>query len=324
MAAKAKKVAEVARDEVARLRMERKALEEAVARRGAELEAIRQTTAQEVERRRDAELQRAVEAAARQKAEEAAREVAVERARREVAEADARKAVQAVAEATEREAETRRTEREDELSQAREKRRERLTRWTRQVGNVAASIGIVGLAIFGADRVFRWPEGVGNVPTAAVPGVSTTRSAEAHPSEGLSGRVDSFGAAAWGSGAAGAPLVVMPPDFEASVPGVADPEIVLSEGDSRLSLLDALADSADGAMESFRALVSGFESGAADCDDLKTAYVEMDRRWVAYAVNGVSRLDGGLDEDRGERHRNLTRGMQRIKLAYEVTGCPLP
>ena len=325
MAGKAKQVAEVARQEVARLRVERKALEQAVARRGAELAAVRQTTAQEVERRRDAELQRAVESAARQKAEEAAMQVSVRRARREVAEADR----QTAAEAAEQEAEARRVAEEDELEAARQRRRQRWTDGARRTGNVAASIGIVALAVFGADRIFQVPDGASRVPAAAVTAVPVAQPAEAKPAG--ESRGDSTNSSALieipGLNQAesdGTLPVVLAPDFEAAVPGVEEPEVVPAGVDPRLLDLDALADSADGALVFFRSLAVAFETGAKGCDDLKAAYIEVDSRWVAYVVGGVSRMDADLDAERTNRHKDLTRDMQRVELSYEVSGCPVP
>ena len=118
--------------------------------------------------------------------------------------------------------------------------------------------------------------------------------------------------------------VVLAPDFEAAVPGVEEPEVVPAGVDPRLLDLDALADSADGAMIFFRSLAEAFETGAKGCDDLKAAYVEVDSRWVAYVVGGVSRADAVLDTERTQRHEDLTRDMQRVELSYEVSGCPVP
>ncbi|MFC1530988.1 hypothetical protein ACFL5T_01910, partial [Gemmatimonadota bacterium] len=331
MAGKARKVAQVAREEVARLRMERKALEQAVARRGAELAAVRQSTAQEVERRRDAELQRAVETAARLEAERAAQQVSVDRARQEVAEADANKAAAAAAEATEREAEARRTAEEDELEAVRKRRRERWTNGARRTGNVAASIGIVAVAVFGADRIFQLPDSTSQVPAAAVRTVPVAQPAEAKPPEEVpadsleTGPVDESLELEQDLLEADATLpVVLAPDFESGVPGVEEPDVVPSGVDPRLLDLDALADSADGAMVFFRSLAVAFETGAKGCGELKSAYVEVDSRWVAYVVNGVSRMDSSLDAGRTTRHKDLTREKQRVEMSYEVSGCPVP
>jgi hypothetical protein len=118
--------------------------------------------------------------------------------------------------------------------------------------------------------------------------------------------------------------IVLAPDFEAAVPGVEEPAVVPAGVDPRLLDLDALADSADGAMVFFRSLAVAFETGAKGCDDLKAAYVEVDSRWVAYVVGGVSRADALLDVKRTKRHKDLTRDMQRVELSYEVSGCPVP
>jgi hypothetical protein len=315
MAAKARQVAEVARQEVARLRMERKALEQTVARRSAELKAIRQTTAQEVERRRDAELQRAVEATARQKAEETAQQVSVERARREVADADARRAGKVAADAAEsaeESAEARRAEEEDEIAVARERRRSKWTDRARQAGNVAASIGIVAVALFGADRIFQLPDTVSRVPTVPV------QPAEARPP------VEAIADSLTADPEAAALPVVLPPDFASGVPGVEDPELVPAGIDPRIFVLDALADSADGAMIHFHSLAEAFAEGAKGCDELKEAYVQVDSRWLAYVVTGISRMETDLDEERATRHEDLSRDMQRVEVSYEVTGCPIP
>ena len=45
---------------------------------------------------------------------------------------------------------------------------------------------------------------------------------------------------------------------------------------------------------------------------------------MAYVINGVSRMEAELDEERTTRHRSLSRDMQRVELTYEVTGCPIP
>ncbi len=100
--------------------------------------------------------------------------------------------------------------------------------------------------------------------------------------------------------------------------------MVPAEVDPRLLALDALADSADGAMVFFRSLAAAFETGDKGCDDLKAAYIDVDSRWVAYVVNGVSRMDTHLDAQRTTRHSDLTRDKQRIEITYEVTGCPVP
>jgi hypothetical protein len=121
-----------------------------------------------------------------------------------------------------------------------------------------------------------------------------------------------------------APLVVLPPDFEVRVPGVEHPEVVPAGVDPRIYRLDVLADSADGAMVYFRSLAAAFQAGTRGCDDLKAAYIDLDSRWVAYVVGGISRMESALDEERTARHASLRRDKQRIELAYEVTGCPVP
>ena len=120
------------------------------------------------------------------------------------------------------------------------------------------------------------------------------------------------------------PLVVLAPDFESSVPVVRDLEVVPAGVDPRIFVLDALADSADGAMIYFGSLAAAFESGVKGCDELQTAYVDVDSLWVAYVVNGVSPMDVDLDEERSSRHDDLSHDKQRIELTYEVTGCPIP
>ena len=186
---------------------------------------------------------------------------------------------------------------------------------------MAASIGIVAVAVFGADRIFRVPDGASRIPAAAVRTVPVAQPAEARPTE--ASRMDSM-TAGDGRESDGTLPVVLAPDFEAAVPGVEEPEVVPAGVDPRLLDLDALADSADGAMVFFRSLAEAFEAGANGCDDLKAAYVEVDSRWVAYVVGGVSRADALLDSERTERHEDLTRDMQRVELSYEVSGCPVP
>jgi hypothetical protein len=250
----------------------------------------------------------------------------VERARREVAEADAIRAAEAAAEAAELEAEARRTEEEDELQAARKRRRERWTNGARRSGNVAASVGIVALAVFGADRIFQLPDAASRVPSPAVP---VPQPAEARPPEATSDDSTVIDVTA-GSPERDPlepgtrPLVVLGPDFESGVPGVVDPEVVPAGVDPRIFALDALADSADGAMVYFGSMAAAFEAGAKGCEELKAAYVEVDSRWAAYVVNGVSRMEADLDEERSERHRALSRAAQRIEVSYEVTGCPIP
>ena len=120
------------------------------------------------------------------------------------------------------------------------------------------------------------------------------------------------------------PPVVLAPDVDLSVPVIEDPEILPEQFDSRLDLLDALADSADGAMTVFQSLARDFEEGTLSCETLQRAYIAVDSRWLSYVVNGVSRLDGELGGERADRHETLTADMQRVEITYEVTGCPLP
>jgi hypothetical protein len=187
------------------------------------------------------------------------------------------------------------------------------------------------VAVFGADRIFQLPDSTSQVPAAAVRTVPVAQPAEAKPPEEV--RVDSLETGPVDESLeleqdlleADATLpVVLAPDFESGVPGVEEPEVVPSGVDPRLLDLDALADSADGAMVFFRSLVVAFESGAKECDELKSAYVAVDSRWVAYVVNGVSRMDSPLDEGRTNRHKDLTREKQRVEMSYEVSGCPVP
>jgi hypothetical protein len=270
-----------------------------------------------------------VEAAARQKAEEQARRFSVDRARLEVAEADAKKAAAVAAEAEEEGVEARRVAREDELAAARESKRERWASRGRRVGNVAASIGIVGLAVFGADRIFQIPDASTRAPSAVVRTVPAAQPAVVTPPAGQpADPVDSEavdgGSEPEDTGEGVAPLVVLPPDFEIGVPGVENPEVVPAGIDPRIYRLDVLADSADGAMVYFRSLAAAFGAGTKGCDDLKAAYVDLDSRWVAYVVGGYSRMEAALDDERTARHASLRRDKQRSELTYEVTGCPIP
>jgi hypothetical protein len=269
------------------------------------------------------------------KAEEAARKISVERARGEVAEADAKKAVAEAAEAAQREAEAQRAEEVADLEAARQHRRDRWSGTARRAGEVAASIGIVALAVFGADRIFQWPDAASRVNVPGARSVPVTQPAAANPpavdAGGVAGPVVSDSMAFFdGMTEAGSfplgtdGLVVLPPGFESAVPDIEDPEVVPAGADPRLFVLDAFADSADGAMVYYHSLSAAFESGDMGCDELQAAYVEVDSRWVSYILNGVSRMDGDLDEQRASRHEELSQDARRIELSYEVTGCPVP
>ena len=88
-------------------------------------------------------------------------------------------------------------------------------------------------------------------------------------------------------------------------------------------VLDAMTAERDSLL-AFRDSVQAFDAGLLSCQELRSAYVEADERWVAYIVNGMSRLEAGLDSARTSRHEHLTSEAQRLKLKYEVSGCPLP
>ena len=47
---------------------------------------------------------------------------------------------------------------------------------------------------------------------------------------------------------------------------------------------------------------------------------------IAWAPADAPRrfLESALDEERTARHASLRRDKQRIELAYELTGCPVP
>jgi hypothetical protein len=105
---------------------------------------------------------------------------------------------------------------------------------------------------------------------------------------------------------------------------VEDPGAVPASADPRLRTLDQLADSTIAAMTAFRAAAASFEAELIDCEDLRAAFSEVGRLWLTYAVNGVSPLESGLDEERSARHENLAQDANGIEVAYEVSGCPMP
>ncbi len=233
-------------------------------------------------------------------------------ARQEVADADARRKAEAEARVRAEVAEAKREKREARREEERRERRERRSRRLRGAGNVAAAIAILAAGAFGVERVMRWTE--------LNPGHTVfDRGSWGADTDGESDGAETPGAARAGQG-----RVVLPPAVGAEVPAVEDPGAVPASADPRLRTLDQLADSTIAAMTAFRAAAASFEAELIDCEDLRAAFSEVGRLWLTYAVNGVSPLESGLDEERSARHENLAQDANGIEVAYEVSGCPMP
>lgn len=313
MAAKARQVAELARQEMARLRIERKAMEEGTVRRLAEIEAERRAADREGRLHRDREESetRKTEAAERRRVEREQRRKAGERARREAEELAARRRAEAEARRAAEEEEDRRKA----LAAEGRAKKEEWTRRLRNVGNVAASVLILVIAISGAERLIGWTQ------PEADPARQTDRSTAA----------DAESRTATGSGATLPPPVATPArDSLAVEPPLIEVEgLDLEAGVSPAPIatpvpLDGFAEAVTRALATYAGSAARFADGSARCGELGGAFAAVDRAWMKYIVNGGTLGELALDATRTERHRGLAREVRLVEKGFAESGCLRP
>jgi hypothetical protein len=66
------------------------------------------------------------------------------------------------------------------------------------------------------------------------------------------------------------------------------------------------------------------DEGEATCEDLQTAYVEVEDRWITYNVQGRARFKGRLPEDLEVRDERLYSGVQDVEREFNRSGCERP
>jgi len=312
MAAKARQVAEIARQEMARLRVERKAMEEGTVRRLAEIEAerrsaerqerLRKEREEEEARRAEEEQRRRLDLEDRRKAGVQARREAEELAARRRAEMEARRAAEEQA------------ERDRDLAVERQAKREEWTRRLRNVGNVAASVLILVIAISGAERLIGWAGPEGNAPTERVESptdAAGSRTARETPSQGDAGS------------SAAESLAIAPPLIEVeSLP--IEEDVTAPPPITTPVPLDAFADSVSTSVERFAATRRRVGAGSGSCAELQKEFVAVDRAWMEYSLNGGTPEQLALDATRTERHRGLALAVRQVEVAFGASGCPRP
>lgn len=314
MAAKARQVAEIARQEMARLRVERKAMEEGTVRRLAEIEAERRASERQerLRREREEEESRRAEEAERRRLDLEERRKAGEQARREAEELAARRRAEREA----REAAEEQAEREKIQVAERQAKREEWTRRLRNVGNVAASVLILVVAIHGAERLIGWAgssSGDGAPPARVEPGAGIDRS----PGNGTASGAGEAGPVAAES------LAIAPPLIEVE-PLPIDEEVTSPTPIATPVPLDALADSVSRAVERFADTSRRLAVRAGSCAELQQDFVDVDRAWMEYSLNGGTLEELALDATRTERHRGLALAVRQAEVTFGNSGCPRP
>jgi hypothetical protein len=310
MASKAKQIAEIARQEVARVRVERKLLEETTAKRLAEIEAERR--AAERAAKKQAERRDEVDLAERRRAEREARREAGERARQEAELLIAQRAREAAA----RQEAEERARLEAAAAAEKQAHREEWTRRLRNVGNIAASIGIIAIAAAGADKIVGWSSG--GRDAARVQDVRTEQPAASRPAvaddpadDRPQPRVDS--------------LAVLPPAIEDSGFELEEVGAGAVRGPGLES--DALAAVLVNTADAYALTAEEFVVGRRSCADLQQAFIEVDGAWLEYSMKRSDELANAnqpFDATRVARDDELTDRVREVEAAFAATGCPRP
>ncbi|MCL7926881.1 MAG: hypothetical protein M8841_03745, partial [marine benthic group bacterium] len=194
-------------------------------------------------------------------------------------------------------------------------RREEWTRRLRNVGNIAASIGIITIAAAGADRIVGWSSS-GSQSDAA-------ESAEDPVQVDTPRRGESDGAERSEPGVAD--IGVLPPAVDDSGLDLDEIEVdpvreVELESD-RLSMV------LRNAVDSYRLTAEEFVTNQRTCADVQAEFVAVDGAWMNYSMARAAELaDASLEFDgtRVRRDEELTGLVREIESAFAATGCPRP
>jgi len=66
------------------------------------------------------------------------------------------------------------------------------------------------------------------------------------------------------------------------------------------------------------------DNGEATCDELSTAYVNVENSWIRYNTLYKGRFEAPLPDDLATRDERLYAGMQDVDREFERSGCPRP
>ena len=309
MANKARQIAEIARQEVSQTRVERKLLEQTTAKRLAEIEAERRASEraayQKVQARDENDI------AQRRKAARLARKERGQQAREEAEQLIAQRAADAAARLeSEEQART-----EEARAVEKQAQREEWTRRLRNVGNVAASIGIIAIAAAGADRIVGWSgsrsiEGARESTADSRATEGNTRAAESADPDPF---VDS--------------LMIMPPAIEIDTAELDLSEVNVAPLQLDATASDPLATVVRNAIDVYGITAEDHGLGEKTCADLQGAFVDVDSAWLEYSMKRAGELADAnreLDANRDARDGELSVLVREIETAFAATGCPRP
>ena len=309
MASKARKIAEIARQEVSQARVERKLLEQTTAKRLAEIEAERM--ASERAAHKQAQALEVTDIAERRRAAKLARKERGQRAREEAEMLIEQRAVDAAAKLEAEE----NARIEEANATAKQAHREEWTRRLRNVGNVAASVGIIAIAAAGADRIVGWSGSRSN--DDARDNTADTRAATRNTTPAESGDRDPIVDS----------LMILPPAIELDTAELDLSEVGVAPLELDATASDPLATVVRNAIDVYGITAEEHGLGEKSCSDLQSAFVDVDTSWLEYSMKRAGELADAnreLDANRDARDGELSVLVREVEAAFAATGCPRP